>query len=470
MTMMRQTLCTGLLFWWLVSVSVSLLAATAAAKEPNNEAHALSQKSQHPYTRRTNETATNTNIVEPVNVDVEVFGLRHSEASTSDRDSSNLEWPWSGNKNDTNSNKTRDDRTCKAHANCSSCAESSWCHWCGHDCHAIGSAYGCVYGASCDHNHDDKNKKNETDPSGCTAHTNCGECAISSHLCHWCSHDNACHSVGSVYGCVTGVDCYSNDRCKRTEPEAITDTVFTQIGPMALLVLVTLSAIFFCCASTCFCVASGVKGAYDDLAGITADRASAPPLLQQQQQQSRIAETPEPVTTAAADADADVDVDAEQVGADSTNTANDSAHMVLSEEGNNATDYVRMADDNGQEGEDAPLLVVQQQRTTTRRPPRHMQRLYNACTACYIVTIAVIAGLLFGAVHYFPTKPAYNICNDNVAWKSVIDSMASMKASADFEILASVNNPNYFGVALDMGKSSQVTSKKQNRTEPATRK
>jgi hypothetical protein len=27
-----------------------------------------------------------------------------------------------------------------------------------------------------------------------------------------------------------------------------------------------------------------------------------------------------------------------------------------------------------------------------------------------------------------------------------------MKVSADFEILASVNNPNYFDVALDMGK------------------
>jgi hypothetical protein len=33
--------------------------------------------------------------------------------------------------------------------------------------------------------------------------------------------------------------------------------------------------------------------------------------------------------------------------------------------------------------------------------------------------------------------------------------MASMKVSADFEILASVNNPNYFDVALDMGKSQK---------------
>jgi hypothetical protein len=60
-------------------------------------------------------------------------------------------------------------------------------------------------------------------------------------------------------------------------------------------------------------------------------------------------------------------------------------------------------------------------------------------------------------VHYFPAKPVYNICNDNVAWKSLIDSMASMKVSADFEILASVNNPNHFDVALDMGKSRKTS-------------
>jgi hypothetical protein len=164
-----------------------------------------------------------------------------------------------------------------------------------------------------------------------------------------------------------------------------------------------------------------------------------------------IAETPEPVVTTAA---ADADADAEEAGESNTDAANDSAHMVLSEEGNNTTDDVRLADDD--DGEDAPLLAVPQQQRATRattRRPRHMQRLYNACTACYIFTVAVISGLLFGAVHYFPSKPVYNICNDNVAWKSLIDSMASMKVSADFEILASVNNPNYFDVALDMGKS-----------------
>lgn len=430
-----------------------MLASFVAAEAEPNEAHVLSLTSHQHHGNKKNETSSLN--VKPDSVDsVEVSPLPEA---------SDLEWPWSGKKDD--KNKTLEDHTCRGHANCTTCAENSWCHWCSHgqSCHARGSVYGCAYGASCDR--DDDHHKNETDPSGCTAHGTCGECALASHFCHWCAHDNACHDVGSRYGCVTGVDCYSNDRCKRTEPEPITDTVFTQIGPLPLLVLAILCALLFCCASTCFCVASGVKGAYDDLAGLAGDQGRMrEPLLEQPRQQSRITQVPVvPVDTAAAvddAADADVDVDSEQVVGD--DTANDSVHMVLSEEGNNADDYVRVADD--EEGanvgteENAPLLVVPQQRTARR--PRHMQRLYNTCTACYIVTVTVIAVLFVGTVRYFPSKPTYSICNDNVAWKSLIDSMASMKVSADFEILASVNNPNHFDVALDMGKS------KVNRSEP----
>jgi hypothetical protein len=457
MTMIRQRLFTGLL----LSLLVSLFVATAAEAAEPNEAQVLSRRSQsqhHANTYRKNETASL--IAEPTtsaDAEVEVLNLRQ----TDNADTSELEWPWSDKKNDSN----KEDRTCKHYANCSTCSDASWCHWCGKDCHVIGSVHGCFTAASCDK----PEKKNETDPSGCGLHDSCGECSISSHLCHWCAHDNACHSVGSYYGCVNGVDCYSNDICKRKEPEAITDTVFTMIGPLPLLVLVTLSALLVCCASTCFCVASGVKGAYDDLAGIHADaRGPSEPLLQPQQQQSRIpiAETPEPVTTTAA-----ADADAEQVGGEeNTNTADDSAQMVRSEEGNNATEYVSFADDSGEgtTGEDAPLLVVPPQQQQTRRRPFHMQRLYNACTVCYIVTVAVIVGSLYGTVHYFPSKPVYNICNDNVAWKSLIDSMASMKVSADFEILASVNNPNYFDVELDMGKSSssrKYTAKQRSKLD-----
>jgi hypothetical protein len=48
--------------------------------------------------------------------------------------------------------------------------------------------------------------------------------------------------------------------------------------------------------------------------------------------------------------------------------------------------------------------------------------------------------------------PTYNVCNDNLAWKSIVSSMTSMKVEADFEILVSVLNPNHFEVDVEMGR------------------
>ena len=59
--------------------------------------------------------------------------------------------------------------------------------------------------------------------------------------------------------------------------------------------------------------------------------------------------------------------------------------------------------------------------------------------------------IVFVSIRYFPQIPVYNICNDDVAWKSIIDSMKKMHTRADFEILASLSNPNHIDVALDKG-------------------
>jgi hypothetical protein len=94
----------------------------------------------------------------------------------------------------------------------------------------------------------------------------------------------------------------------------------------------------------------------------------------------------------------------------------------------------------------------------SHRPKRRrfaaMQKLYVGCIGCYLCTLLFVGLSTFFAMYYFPQKPIYNICNDSVAWKSLIDSMTSMKATAEFEILASIYNPNHLDVALDMGKGS----------------
>jgi hypothetical protein len=113
-------------------------------------------------------------------------------------------------------------------------------------------------------------------------------------------------------------------------------------------------------------------------------------------------------------------------------------------------DYMCMVD-----GATEDRRTVPRSARTSRRPRRRgMHRLYVTCMGCYICTLLFVGIVTFSAIYFFPKKPIFNICNDSVAWKSLIDSMTSMKATAEFEILASIYNPNHLDVALDMGQGS----------------
>ena len=74
----------------------------------------------------------------------------------------------------------------------------------------------------------------------CQTYSNCHDCTTatalntssssrlpshhSSSSCHWCAHDNACHAVGSVYGCVSGVHCMAHPSCQRPVPEPLANS------------------------------------------------------------------------------------------------------------------------------------------------------------------------------------------------------------------------------------------------------
>jgi len=64
-----------------------------------------------------------------------------------------------------------------------------------------------------DKSHHEKGNYSLSSSSTVVAHKDCEECTSSPWDCHWCAHDNACHIFGSMYGCVSGVNCYSDNRC-----------------------------------------------------------------------------------------------------------------------------------------------------------------------------------------------------------------------------------------------------------------
>ena len=325
--------------------------------------------------------------------------------------------------------------TCAAQTDCTTCyAKSSWCHWCENEnaCHSKGSFYGCFSGSEC--------AKNRTvdpdDKHGCSAHETCSECSTASRFCHWCAHDQACHSIGSIYGCAVGVDCFSNDMCKRKVPHKIERHFSTdQINALPIAIVIAVAVLCFCCTSICFCICSGVKGAYDDLADLSANPAgdATEPLLLENRVENNddhVVFVPSPA------AEEPNDDESREIGTDESFVSAVEEGEALGEDGPTVDEPVPTEPGDQQVDEDnaafhtAPISVddstasVRNVRRSIRpRRPRHMQRLYNGCRACYMVTIFVMCTMVFCSVWFYPRIPVYNICNDNVAWKSIIESM-----------------------------------------------
>jgi hypothetical protein len=355
------------------------------------------------------------------------------------------------NNNNNNNNATAEitvssSASCDSYKSCSDCTEaSSWCHWCDSDhvCHAKASFYGCLSGSTCknESKHDDKDKA-----TGCASHVTCSECTGSSsyysHVCHWCAHDNACHAIGSYYGCISGVDCYANDRCTRLHPEPISISnddayLIAEVGPLPVAVIVAIAALLGCCLSVCFCFASGVKGAYDDLVLVENDH-----VQMERQSPERSSSEQEQSSPTTIDTDDVMEHGESNEGADNGDA--DYARMPPDEE--HATDVAHSSE------ESMPLITspAEQQHRPMRRPPRRVQRLYNVCSLCYVGSLITIGGCAYGAYRSLPlAAPSYNVCNEESDWKSLIESLSS-----DFQILVSVANPNHFSFALDMASGN----------------
>jgi hypothetical protein len=225
---------------------------------------------------------------------------------------------------------------------------------------------------------------------------------------------------------MTGVDCYSNDRCRRQQPAAITTLTFQEMGVGPFLGVLLLASICICCSTLCFCVVGSVKGAYDDLVEATV---------------SNSLQTHHHLFRASAQIQDELAVE---------ETNEDTDLLLQSEDVESGSDYNLMNEVDPL----SPPLHPSQIRSARSPGSKHMNCLFNACRACYVVNLATIFAVLVCSIRYYPKIPQYNICNDSLAWKSLVDSMTSLSIVGSFEILASVKNPNHFDVALDMVRGS----------------
>ena len=416
-------------------------------------------------------------------------------------------WPWSygnssssDNDDDNNKNDTYNN-ACHTHTNCTSCVESSvFCHWCTFDsqCHAVGSIHGCAVGASCSNNNDDDNNNNNNDSSdACSTHSDCTECTLSSNLCHWCAFDDQCHTIGSWFGCSYGVNCFNNDRCKRIQPEKINcnildsngnsdcgEGILDDVGIFPLVVIAFISLLTFGCCSVCFVGARAVKLTYDDWAAVAYANISSDNTV--------VDGFHYEILDNGVDEDGDDEEERGGEGNEQINK-NDTKQHLDHEEGSKDEDSDSNDDNNNNDDdnsghdpltekllpksstsqsseEDEEDLSNNRQRPLVTAHPsinrlptsssingipstpatsRKLKCLYNTCLFWYIISIMCTVLFTFGSIYYFPKVPEFNVCSDEFAWNSIIDSLTHLQVEASFQVLSSVKNRNHLAIVLD---------------------
>jgi len=407
--------------------------------------------------------------------------------------------------NTSTSTTTGRKNSCVSLTTCGNCTRTYTCHWCkqSNSCHDRGSFYGCRWGDTCS----EDDKKNKKENSTCASQTTCSDCALSSRFCHWCEQDNACHAIGSRWGCAVGVDCYSNDRCRRTESESLPVpstpvtyvlAILNRVPSVGLIVILVFGVISLFCLCCCHHFTFNVKGAFDDLATITvaASVASISAVGGDTDGHfyNRLESLPEEVIVEVEGAN-DFDnsnnnnksnnkgdsvtieqslpriperSDEEQANDSSqTTTINANNHGQQQqqrtgfEELNEDRDILYYSVDDqrirlrNQEQENGPLLHPNFNGSITgTEEPYHIKCLYRLCSIIYYLSVIVVVSVVGLCLFMYPQLPVYNVCNDEVAWTGIMKDIVAFKLDASFEILASLSNPNRIAAVMDRGKGS----------------
>ena len=335
--------------------------------------------------------------------------------------------------------------SCGSIQDCKNCTDTYRCHWCDHDqtCHVKGSLHGCAWGSTCKADNKPTNKENTT----CHSHTTCSECALSSHLCHWCEYDNACHAIGSRYGCTSGVDCYSNDRCRRKEPEKFEKFILTEIPQPYLIILLVVATILIGCFTCCYWFVGNLRGAYNDLATIAASVSLRPP--------SMIGGTIAPADTSgnyysALEIQPEEEEEEEFENEESNNeNENDNAERQIDEEEgeeNRENEYAALENDDNRFNTTGSYHDI-----PGMQESRHLRAICRTFSCCYFFSVLLVITLTFGIIYFYPSMPVYSVCNDAIGWSRIIAHIVALRIDASFEILNSLSNPTRVTVALDSG-------------------
>jgi len=364
--------------------------------------------------------------------------------------------------------------SCDSLMTCKDCTSTYTCHWCdrSESCHVRGSIYGCTWGDECNNNVKPPKKENST----CASKKTCSDCALVSHFCHWCEHDNACHAVGSRYGCAIGVDCYSNDRCRRNEPESFPlpsspiEAVIAALYrvPATIIIIIAFLGTVSCgCIRCCFYFVSNTDGAHDDLS-----TSVAPTSEVGDANFTRLGPISDEIVLTEGNEPND---DCDDENNDSGDNADDGGVMPIElqlqapqqcdELPTTTMELNNRQQQHPSEERDNPDVSMDDTRQNNFNQyqirdveyeieSRHTNRSYRFCDTLYILSVFIVGFAVGTTIFFYPQVPVYNVCNDEVAWAGIMKNIITFKFEASFEVLASLSNPNRASAALDRGNGS----------------
>lgn len=216
---------------------------------------------------------------------------------------------------------------------------------------------------------------------------------------------------------------------------------FEGVGVVSKSVLGILMGLILCCSTLCFAGVTLLKAAVDDLVGEPTEiekewhrefdrKVGNTTITEKEEEEENGREELEiPLLTNGSNLE---ELDAEQGG----------------NSGKNRHGLVQRQDEESQGHSRVPAPAPKHW-----APPRDssLQRMYCGCQLCYLFTIITTIVLFTVGMSYAPREPQYNVCTNELAWKSIVEGMASLKMSASFDLLISVYNPNRFEVDLSNG-------------------
>ena len=328
--------------------------------------------------------------------------------------------------------------SCYRQDNCDDCYKTFGCHWCSGSCRAKGSFLkgGCIEGDSC----------TPKDSKTCSDHQNCFDCASSSWGCHWCQGKESCHAIASTQGCVEGANCYAIDRCQRIEPEKLSQhgvfssSSFRGVGAVSKGILGVLLGLILCCSTLCFGAATFVRGAIQDFVG--------DPDIVEDDNLLRFNGEEEIVFDGGEDRLEMPLMDQSKHGSEADGEKKNASQSLVDETSShenavrNASKLTLRTNDQGS---------ALSRNTRRRQRPSSVHQMYRGCQFCYIFTVLSSIILFVVGMAYAPRQPQLNVCTNEVAWKDIVEGLASLKMSANFDLLMSVYNPNRFEVDLSKG-------------------